>query len=286
MASCAYCHSMILFGGVTAGELRFCNQNCHEQGRFIRKAERIPDRDVAPALRRVHCGACPECEGSGPVDVHYSHTVLSLIVMTSWNSKPKVCCRKCGRSTQIGALVQCFFLGWWGFPWGLIMTPVQICKNISAMVGGPKPDEPSEELERLVRLMIADGTIRVRSAEVADDDNEDEFIEDAFEDDGAVDAEVDDEYDDVEVVSRSSTSKASPNVRKPAVAAPPDSPQDEPKTAPKPARSTETASTSAPSGSADRVSCGGCGASFKAPPAVRGKRVKCPKCATIIDVPE
>jgi hypothetical protein len=152
MAKCDYCNSMILFGGKEAGGRRFCNDNCLTEGHVLLEADRIPQRAVDRAIREVHQGECPKCEGPGPVDIHVSHSIFSLIAFTSWKSEPHVCCRSCGRKAQAGSLLQSLFLGWWGFPYGIVMTPIQICRNISGMTGGPDPDEPTEQLETMVRI--------------------------------------------------------------------------------------------------------------------------------------
>jgi hypothetical protein len=56
---------------------------------------------------------------------------------------------------QLGAALLDGVVGWWGFPWGLIMTPVQIVRNVVDMIGGPKASQPSSMLERIVRIKSA-----------------------------------------------------------------------------------------------------------------------------------
>lgn len=46
-------------------------------------------------------------------------------------------------------------VGWCGFPWGLIMTPVQVARNIGGLMRSTESATPSEKLEQLVRLNIA-----------------------------------------------------------------------------------------------------------------------------------
>jgi hypothetical protein len=41
-------------------------------------------------------------------------------------------------------------LGWWGFPFGLILTPVQMTRNIIGMCRGSGTGQPSPDLRRLV----------------------------------------------------------------------------------------------------------------------------------------
>lgn len=49
----------------------------------------------------------------------------------------------------------CGMLGWWGFPWGFLVTPVQILRNFAGMVAGPSASQPSAQLEKLVKLNLA-----------------------------------------------------------------------------------------------------------------------------------
>jgi hypothetical protein len=45
--------------------------------------------------------------------------------------------------------------GWWGIPSGLILTPVQITRNLMGVFSPPDPRRPSPKLEKLVRLNLA-----------------------------------------------------------------------------------------------------------------------------------
>jgi hypothetical protein len=94
----------------------------------------------------THQSHCPRCSGPGPVDIHTAHWVWSIIFLTQWKSQPQLSCRSCGRSEQIKAILTSAVVGWWGFPWGLLITPVQIIKNFSEISGGPKDTEPSKAL--------------------------------------------------------------------------------------------------------------------------------------------
>jgi hypothetical protein len=103
----------------------------------------------------LHQGPCPVCKGSGPVDVHTSYRVYSVLVMTSWRNQPRVSCRSCGVKAKVTDTLVSLFAGWWGFPWGLIMTPVQVSRNVIGLVRVPDTMGPSPELEKTVRTMIA-----------------------------------------------------------------------------------------------------------------------------------
>ncbi|MFC1523347.1 hypothetical protein ACFL6N_01015 [Thermodesulfobacteriota bacterium] len=169
MAQCAYCGTTIIFGGKKEGDFCFCNDKCLENGVVIVVAQELPREAVEEAIIEVHQGWCPQCGGPGPVDVHMSHTVYSLLLITNWSSTPNIYCRGCGRKSQARALVFSLFLGWWGFPWGFIFSPIQVVKNVIGILGGPKAGEPSGELEHMVRMMIAADAIENNQAEETSD---------------------------------------------------------------------------------------------------------------------
>jgi hypothetical protein len=155
MAACDYCGATILWGGTRDGDFVFCNETCHSNGVFVTLIDQIPPEISQTRLRQVHQGQCPECGGPGPVDVHTSHNVTSAFVMTWWNSKPKVCCRSCGVKNQLIGLVWSGALGWWGFPWGLIMTPIQLLRNLTGLVQPPDRSTPTPQLRKMVNLELA-----------------------------------------------------------------------------------------------------------------------------------
>ncbi|OGV45902.1 MAG: hypothetical protein A2X46_06920 [Lentisphaerae bacterium GWF2_57_35] len=49
----------------------------------------------------------------------------------------------------------CLFFGWWGFPWGLIMTPIQLGRNVFGLFTSPDPTRPSAALTSIVRANLA-----------------------------------------------------------------------------------------------------------------------------------
>lgn len=155
MAKCGYCRSVIVAGGVRDGEQRFCNDRCHQSGMLVALSHQLDPSDVRSAVAEVHQGACPCCGGSGPVDVTTSYKIWSAIVVTTWSSSPEISCRSCGRKRQIKGLLVSAVAGWWGVPWGLIITPVQIARNIRGLFRVYDPYRPSAQLESAVRIMLA-----------------------------------------------------------------------------------------------------------------------------------
>lgn len=160
MAKCNACGTTILFGGVRDGDLRFCNAKCHAKGYLIRIARDIPKDVIAQHTASIYHGTCPKCHGPGPVDVHTSHRIWSAVFLTSWRNQPHICCRSCGRKQQIGDAAFSLVLGWWGFPWGLIMTPVQIGRNLVGVFGRKGEHAPSVDLERIAGMAIASEAVK------------------------------------------------------------------------------------------------------------------------------
>lgn len=155
MGSCNYCNSFILFGGKRDGGAVYCNDRCLQAGRLIAFSSQLDQNMVRVRVNDVHQGSCPKCQGPGPVDVHKAHKVWSLLVLTSWSTNPAMSCKSCGVKRQLGASAFSLVAGWWGFPWGIVLTPTQIVRNIVEMVGGPDPQRPSPLLERAVRIHLA-----------------------------------------------------------------------------------------------------------------------------------
>jgi hypothetical protein len=154
MAKCAYCGSTIVMGGLTQGAERFCNANCRNNAFILNLSQSVPPDLLQQKLEEVWRGKCPKCGGYGPVDVHKAHQVWSLLVLTQWKSRQFICCRSCGTKQQILGLLFSGVAGWWGFPWGLILTPVQITRNIIGMCGGPDRSSPSANLRKAVQVQI------------------------------------------------------------------------------------------------------------------------------------
>ncbi|HEV7608702.1 MAG TPA: hypothetical protein VGO61_15265 [Steroidobacteraceae bacterium] len=163
MASCAYCDTFILFGGKKHDDLRYCNAECEQKGVLARTASQMSPHEVSRRVAEVHQGDCPNCRGHGPVDVHTSYRVWSALFMTQWASRPAVCCQSCGTKKKLGDAAFSFFLGWWGFPWGLLMTPVQVVKNLGGLAVRPDPRAPTPALERMVRMELAAAALNQRT---------------------------------------------------------------------------------------------------------------------------
>ena len=157
MAQCEACGYRIMFGGVKQGQRQYCSTKCVKEASWSDALKLVPNAEVEQAVKAIHEGACPKCHGAGPVDVHTSYKVYSILVMTRWSSHPIVACQSCARKQQLKHTLYSLVTGWWGFPFGLIFTPVQIVRNIGGLIGtsGPDPMTPSPALSRIVRLSLA-----------------------------------------------------------------------------------------------------------------------------------
>lgn len=155
MAACGACGTTILFGGAKLGDERYCNGRCAQRGQLLSISRQIPPDVVGNSVSKVHRGACPKCHGPGPVDVHTSYRVWSALVLTRWQSSPQISCRSCGVKAQLGDALFSLVLGWWGIPWGLILTPVQIVRNLAGAMKNESETGPSPKLENAVRISLA-----------------------------------------------------------------------------------------------------------------------------------
>jgi len=154
MARCQQCNVVIVLGGRKKNGARYCSSNCMNQDQPVGKRP-VSDAELEASLLAVHAGPCPLCEGDGPVDVHNVHRIWSALWFTQWKTESTVGCQSCGRSAQLRGILFSSLLGWWGFPWGFIVTPIQILRNLGGMLRSPS-EYPSAQLEEMVRGQLAE----------------------------------------------------------------------------------------------------------------------------------
>lgn len=155
MARCGFCNKSIVFGGVSANNEKFCTDKCLEGRQVAEITKLVPSEEISREVEKVHAGDCPQCLRRGPVDVHISHRVWSALVLTQWSSQTKLCCHSCGTKNKLRDSAFCLFLGWWGFPWGIFVTPFQIGRNVIGIFSAPNGARPSPRLERFVTTHMA-----------------------------------------------------------------------------------------------------------------------------------
>lgn len=171
MASCACCGTTIIFGK-KVGTDRYCNDACTRGGPLYRIGRQLPENQVAATAQQLLNSPCPKCRSAGPVELHTAHTIWSAILVTSWNNTTEISCKTCGLKRQGLAFLQSAVLGWWGFPWGILGTPVTLLRNLVGMASGFSPRTPSRALQRHARAMLAVQAIQAERAAQADPDIE------------------------------------------------------------------------------------------------------------------
>lgn len=165
MSVCNNCGKSMLFGGRKIDGVTYCGGPCATSHTTWLAAGRVPADVLQQVVERERLGACPRCKkNNGPIDVHEAHRVHSFLIMTQWHTKAHIACRPCGRKLQAGGLVYSLLLGWWGMPWGLLVTPMQIFRNVGGMVA-PTRDKASPAFERLIRRQMAVRQLEIEQAQ-------------------------------------------------------------------------------------------------------------------------
>jgi hypothetical protein len=154
MPVCDYCGEGYFRRKADYGSLHFCSKKCREQGKVLEILEAIPSAAVSEQIRKARLGPCPECGADAPIEAHKSYIAGSFIIATSYKTTVHICCRRCAKRHQWEAIRATMVGGWWGLPWGLIMTPTQIIRNLLAM-RSRADGHPSWDFIRIVRLNLA-----------------------------------------------------------------------------------------------------------------------------------
>ncbi|MGJ8673499.1 hypothetical protein [Rubritalea sp.] len=157
MAKCNYCNTSTFIGGKRDGKLFFCDQSCNTSYYLMPYADSVPKEKMHEMVMAVYNGNCPRCrKKNGPVDVHKAYRVWSAILLTSYSTHPVPTCKSCAVKRQLGSIAFSGSLGWWGFPSGLIMTPIQLLKNTAAIFQNPQKNGPTEMLTKHVKWTIGE----------------------------------------------------------------------------------------------------------------------------------
>jgi hypothetical protein len=161
MAVCEYCGTTYRGGAAVHGKHRFCTNQCRDRGRILELLDAFPTAAIEKEIEKEHAGPCPECGARANIDIHKSHKVYSAFVWTSWKTQSHICCQSCGRKHQLKAIAYSGSLGWWGVPFGLIITPVQLLRNVAGMLR--RADRPSNDFARTMRVHLAERVAAART---------------------------------------------------------------------------------------------------------------------------
>jgi len=160
--ACSTCGSSILFGGKKAGSRKYCSKKCLNADEVGRISDSVTDNQVDDLVVQIRGSACPSCKNEGGLEMFKSYFVYSVIILTSWKEKPELSCKPCAKKRQIKDLFASFFLGWWGIPFGLIVTPIILIMNGVALIVDPSKKHPSKAIKERARLLIAQDILTTR----------------------------------------------------------------------------------------------------------------------------
>jgi hypothetical protein len=155
---CDSCETLILFGGHRRAGGHYCGERCLRKGFLTFLAARLPNDAVRRRTARIMAAGCPKCGRPGAVEVHTAYRVWSAVYFTSRSHQAQLCCQRCGIKSQVWGLLFSSLFGWWGFPWGLLWTPVQIVRNILGMFGATTSLDECEA-DDLVRADLAESLV-------------------------------------------------------------------------------------------------------------------------------
>ena len=152
MKRCSVCNKRIAIGGIEVGDQIYCDEKCQKKGLLNACEELVSEEMVKKHIDMHHEGLCPKCGSKGPNDLQTHYKIWSVILLTSHQEIPEICCRSCGVKKKLSGLVFSFLFGWWGFPVGILLTPILIILNFIGLFRLPKEGKPSKKLEEFVRM--------------------------------------------------------------------------------------------------------------------------------------
>ncbi|MDD3586149.1 MAG: hypothetical protein PHQ75_03105 [Thermoguttaceae bacterium] len=156
MGKCKHCGTTILFGGQrdSNGNL-YCNATCMEQDVPSRAREILPQDVIDRYTDSIRESECPVCHGRcSPIDIQYSYRVVSFLVITQYSTRPRLSCTRCARMANIKDFLITAIAGWWGFPFGILLTPIYLIRNMIKFICPVGENAPSEALKDLSSTLI------------------------------------------------------------------------------------------------------------------------------------
>lgn len=155
MRSCSYCETQFWFGGKADGSARYCNEECFVNGKFLFLANSLPPHLVTEHVNEIRNSKCPVCGKTARLDAYISYKVWSALLITNSSTHTKLSCEMCANKENRTSSIYSFFVGWWGIPWGIIMTPIQIARNIREILSRQSSNSNSPLFERAIKVDLA-----------------------------------------------------------------------------------------------------------------------------------
>lgn len=155
-AECDFCGNSAMSKPVIDSGQRFCRPRCLHAARISEAAVDLAEADITAVAQAIQDGLCPSCRQTGSlVEVRHYHRVMSFGVFTRYTKSSKLCCLECGRTENLKSFALTFLLGWWGMPFGILLTPTYLVANIGEMFERRRRGELSEGLVREARYQLA-----------------------------------------------------------------------------------------------------------------------------------
>lgn len=156
-SECDYCGNSAKKKPLFDQGQRFCSSNCVRAARISEAAVDISAEQIQTLALAIRSGPCPDCRLSeSVVEIRFQYRVVSLVLITEYQRKSRLCCVACGRKQNMKAFCLTFFLGWWGVPFGLIMTPTYLIANMGELWENRTVGQASEDLLKLAKLQLAE----------------------------------------------------------------------------------------------------------------------------------
>src|ERR1041384_8580712 len=133
MGVCDYCGETYRGFATRDGRYRFCGGLCQQRGQVLKILDHIPPAKVDAYVADAASGPCPTCGAAKTIDALPSYWVYSIVLLTRWATRYEVQCRPCARKRQLKDLLYSLGCGWWGIPFGFIITPMQVISNLVAL---------------------------------------------------------------------------------------------------------------------------------------------------------
>jgi len=132
---CYTCGALILFGGISRDGVRYCGKRCCEEAELDRALDMVPVAVAESEAMRIRSDPCPVCGREGSrVELRASYRATGFLLHTSLSEKHVICCTLCGLKANLRAIAHSLLFGWWGFPFGIIAVPMQVLRNLFAML--------------------------------------------------------------------------------------------------------------------------------------------------------
>ncbi|MCP4377494.1 MAG: hypothetical protein GY794_15125 [bacterium] len=153
---CDFCGQSVRFSTVEDEGQKFCSDDCLRNARLMEASVDIPEQEILKRAAEIQDGPCPACGGGGSrIEWRKSYWVWSALFFTRWGTSAKFCCKKCGIQANLLSIGSCLMLGWWGFPFGLLLTPIQIIANTAAIFRRFDKSKHPEDVMQAARLQLA-----------------------------------------------------------------------------------------------------------------------------------